>query len=168
MSLILDTLRRHAAAMPARAAVIAAADSISFAELADRFAEASDVLAGTGARVVGLAADNGIDWIVADLAALQAGVTLVPIPPFFTPQQVEHLLTAARVDTLITDRSMAGIVDGYESVGASIGTLTVLRQPAADDTLLCGRMPDAKITFTSGSTGLPRGVRLAAGVIETC
>lgn len=167
MSLILDTLRRHAAAMPARAAVTGSAESISYAELADRFTAASDVLASTGARVVGLAADNGIDWIVADLAALQAGVTLVPIPPFFTPQQVEHLLAAARVDTLIVDPAMAAAYEAWQPVGAGIGRLAVLRQPGADDGLLSGRMPVAKITFTSGSTGQPRGVCLSAGVIDT-
>src|SRR6187551_966975 len=32
--------------------------------------------------VMGLYAENGEDWVVADLAAASAGVTLVPLPAF--------------------------------------------------------------------------------------
>ena len=38
-------------------------------------------------RVVGLIADNGADWVAADLAAQKAGVVLVPLPAFFTDAQ---------------------------------------------------------------------------------
>jgi long-subunit acyl-CoA synthetase (AMP-forming) len=167
MSLIMNTLRRHAAAMPERPAVSDGKDAIRYAELVERVATASALLASAGSRVAGLAADNGIDWIVADLAALQAGVTLVPIPPFFSPRQVDHLLGAARVDTLIVDPAMAAGFAGFEPVDGAIGRLSLKRHAGYDDSAGAGRSAVAKITFTSGSTGQPRGVCLPAGLIDT-
>ena len=38
-----------------------------------------------GARVVAVLADNSPEWVLTDLAALHAGVVLLPLPGFFTP-----------------------------------------------------------------------------------
>ena len=39
----------------------------------------------SGARVVAVLADNSPEWVLTDLAALHAGVVLLPLPGFFTP-----------------------------------------------------------------------------------
>jgi long-chain acyl-CoA synthetase len=58
-------------------------------------------------RCVALYADNGIDWVVADLACLEAGVRIVPVPLFFSSQQIAHVLDTSGADLLLLDQSMS-------------------------------------------------------------
>jgi len=92
------------------------------------------------ARVLATLLDNGPEFIALDEAAAEAGIVHVPLPLFFTPAQRQHALQAAGVDTLVT---AAG----------------VQRLPFAPTPMPAGT---SKITFTSGTTGSPKGVCLSA------
>jgi long-subunit acyl-CoA synthetase (AMP-forming) len=119
-------------------------------------------------RTAGLLADNGIDWIIADLAALQSGTTLVPLPPYFSESQLRHVIAASSLDTLILDRaSHERFPHGaaFERADRDYGNLRLLQRPAILDDDPCAGAA-AKITFTSGSTGEPRGVCLSADTID--
>lgn len=59
-------------------------------------------LAGT--RVLALLADNSPAWALADIAALQAGIPVLPLPLFFTSSQLAHALDQAGVDRIATDQ----------------------------------------------------------------
>ena len=104
-------------------------------------------------RVVGLLADNGADWITADLAAQEAGVVLVPLPAFFTPAQCAHAVQASGMDGLLGDP-----LPGFEPAGDLEGLRWWRR--AAEPQRLAADV--SKITFTSGTTGTPKGVPLTA------
>lgn len=110
-------------------------------ELRNRVRRLARDLTQQDARVVGIDLPNGADWIVADLACALAGVTCVPLPPFFTRSQRQHLLETTGMD---------------HEIGAS-GIRPLLDLPK--------RRPKphgpGKITFTSGTTGTPRGIRLS-------
>lgn len=101
-------------------------------------------------RVVGLLADNGPDWIAADLAAQKAGVVLVPLPSFFTLTQCAHAVQSSGMDALF------GHLPGFEPAGEIEG-LPWSRREAEPVTLPPGT---TKLTFTSGTTGAPKGVPL--------
>lgn len=92
-----------------------------------------------GLTCAALAEDNSVSWVLWDLAALTAGVALVPLPPFFNPAQRDHALRSAGCQALITAQ----------------GIIPLPQRPAH---LPAGT---AKITFTSGTTGTPRGVCLS-------
>ena len=51
-------------------------------------------LAGTPGPVA-LALDNSQDWLAADIALGASGHVNVPVPPWFTPAQIAHLVEAA-------------------------------------------------------------------------
>lgn len=93
---------------------------------------------------VALAMNNEIEWVLWDLAALTAGVTLVPLPPFFTKEQRNHAIVSSGCDAIIT-------VDG-------LIPLPNLPVSLPQDT--------AKITYTSGTTGTPKGVCLSAQAMQ--
>ena len=128
---------------------------IRFGELEPRVARLAAALASARPRprVAGLLADNGPDWVLVDLAAQRAGVVLVPLPAFFTAAQRAHVIAASGMDYLF-----GGALPGFEAAGEAEGIAWWRReaepaalQPAA-----------AKITFTSGTTGAPKAVRLSA------
>ncbi len=136
--------------------LIAAVDSLA-AELSQR-----------GVRRAALIADNSPAWIAVDLACLQAGVALIPIPAFFSAEQLEHTLTSCGADTLISDRrasdaQIASVLAGSTATSAfesqpqfRLWSLAVADQAAS---LPLGTV---KLTYTSGSTGAPKGVCLSA------
>jgi len=111
-------------------------------------------------QVLATLMDNGSAWVVADLAAATAGVVHVPLPVFFTPEQIGHALRAAGVDTLLTLPALAARWAGAPTLDIAVAAqpLAMLRLPGAPVPMPAGT---AKITFTSGTTGAPKGVCLS-------
>jgi long-chain acyl-CoA synthetase len=116
-------------------------------------------------QVLATLMDNGACWVVADLAATAAGVVHVPLPVFFTPEQIGHALKAAGVDTVLTLPALAARWAGAPTVDIAVAAqpLAMLRLPGAPVPMPAGT---AKITFTSGTTGAPKGVCLSADAMR--
>ncbi len=115
---------------------------ITYGDLSDAISARSKKIGDY--RCVALAMNNSIEWVLWDLAAMFAGVALVPLPPFFTQEQREHAMTSAGCDAIITPDGVIALP--YAPVAIPEGT--------------------AKITFTSGTTGTPKGVCLSLVVME--
>ncbi len=117
-------------------------------------------------RVVAVLTDNGPPWAIADLACLHAGKVHLPLPGFFTPDQWRHALQQTAADAVLTDHPqlVQALGLGFESAHAWQGLTLMRRQVSAVG------LPTAtcKISYTSGSTGQPKGVCLSAqGLADT-
>jgi len=144
--MILDLLRHHAAGRPDRIAIDPAnAAPVSYAALADEVGELALHLAAENRAEapLALAMDHGADEALIELAALEAGLPVLSIPGFFTPEQKLHAIA---------------------SCGAQAVYQTSPRKPAERRSSAPVPLPlgTARITFTSGSTGTPKGVCLSA------
>lgn len=106
-------------------------------------------------KVLGLLADNGPDWVAVDLDAEAAGIALVPLPPFFTPAQLAHAVASTGMDALYCTSESTARALGFDRKN----NLPWYSREAPPVPLPPGT---AKITFTSGTTGAPKGVCLSA------
>lgn len=122
-------------------------------------------LRAAGTQVLATLLDNSAAWVVADLAAAQAGVVHVPLPVFFSPAQIAHALQQAGVDSLVTSPDLATAWPQHPAQAIEIAqqALTLLRLPAVRQALPTGT---TKITYTSGTTGQPKGVCLSAQAMQ--
>ncbi|MBK6637345.1 MAG: AMP-binding protein [Rhodocyclaceae bacterium] len=117
-------------------------------------------------RVLAVLADNCPAWVMADLAALEARIAQLPLPVFFTRAQMGHALAATGSDTLLTDQPQMAVLLSADFTQAAVWNgLTLFKRKVATVALPEGT---AKISFTSGSTGNPKGVCLSfEGLADT-
>ncbi len=158
---IIAALARQAEQRPDGIAIRSAETQLTWAQLTQRVDTLAQALRGSGIDRLALRAQNGVAWVVVDLACVSADIALIPLPAFFTPEQQHHVLQSAGVAWLLID--VGGVDPAWQRRS---------EHPLAQaSTLLCFQRPGqaavplhpgtGKITFTSGSTGQPKGVCLS-------
>lgn len=107
-------------------------------------------------KVVALALDNGAEAMLWDLAVLFEGLTCLTLPPFFSPAQRRHCLELSQAQWVICEPELDDELHGagYTRTGAFWQRSFSGPSPMPAGT--------AKLTFTSGTTGTPKGVCLSA------
>ncbi|HWZ48350.1 MAG TPA: AMP-binding protein [Herbaspirillum sp.] len=173
MSLTLDAIARHAATRPDAPALQTAQRSITYAELAALIDKLAQRLRRYKPSVLGLLADNGIDWVLADLAALQAQIPIVPLPTYFSSTQLQNTIHRAGIDLLLTERTLDfpmrsdadALPEAYSTFHDSLHTIKIASGGREKSAL---PLPPGtqKITFTSGTTDAPKGVCLSVDAME--
>ncbi len=174
MSPIIGALARHSAAAPGDCALTDGKSSIHYRSLYRHVVTLAGELRADGARVVALALPNGPAWMIADLATLAGRIPCVPLPSFFSMAQQHHLLSDAGVDTVIThDPERYRALLEQVSMGAvrrnevAVGPQRYARLSVDRPTARTLPRDTAKITYTSGTTGAPKGVCIAADALDT-
>ncbi len=158
MSGLFARIEMHAQHQPEQIALRSNTDELNYAALWQHLQALTDALHGV--RCLALIGENSPEWVCMDLAARAAGVCVLPIPPFFTQTQVEHALRVTQADAVwATDERLLG--DAAESF--VVGYLK--RSPqSTQQQLIPAHL--AKLTFTSGTTGTPKGVALTQSAME--
>lgn len=137
----------------------------TFSELNDEAGLLAQRLRSEGCRVVATLMDNSPAWVIADRAALQTGLVHVPLPVFFTPEQIGHALSVAGVDAVLAPPAIAARWPQMPVAECMVAgqSLVMLHLPARPVAMPAGT---AKITFTSGTTGSPKGVCLSGAAMQ--
>ncbi|MEX6633171.1 non-ribosomal peptide synthetase [Hyphococcus lacteus] len=110
-----------------------------------------EVVAG---NFVGVLLERSFDMVASVLAIMHCGAAYVPLDPEFPAQRLQHMIDDCGTRLVVSQSSIAdiGLKGSFEFLfveGVTDGSVT--RAPIRPDDL-------AYVLYTSGSTGLPKGV----------
>ncbi len=121
----------------------------------------SGVLPGDRVAVLGR---NSCAWAAASVGVIRSGAVLVPLNPRLVAPEIHKIVSESGATVVIADEALRAGLDDVAALGSDfsvIGMDTVagLRE-GVDDGFRIDREPDepAAVLFTSGSTGLSKGV----------
>ncbi|MFF1922169.1 amino acid adenylation domain-containing protein [Streptomyces sp. NPDC058221] len=159
----------HAGRHPDAVAVCGAGEQLTYRQLGGLSDELAAALAGHGAGAengVGILVARSAATVTASLAALRAGAAYVPLDPGWPDERLGRVAEVSALRVLIVDASTRAH-PWVRQLGPDVPVLTVdaagrIRQgaPATPGALpaVMGGSRLAYVMFTSGSTGLPKGV----------
>ena len=164
MNKILAAIYDHAITTPKKIALTGQTTQLTYAELAAQIDDLAHWMSEQNIGRAGLWGENSIEWIVADLAAWKAGITLVPLPRFFSRTQLQHVIAQAQLPCLLVCGDIGQVADISERKNSPLASIYLDQLNVTDTTEAIASV--AKITFTSGTTGTPKGVCLSTSALE--
>lgn len=159
MQFLFDRIDEEASRRPEIIVMRDDAKSLTWVQLRNAVAHHGLVQQSLGRRI-GLLSSNSCEYVVAQLAAAFSGLTLVPLPAFFSNQQLTAIAENAGLDAILVDAAMEPRAATLKLPSARIA----LNEEAAHRSRY---QPGFEIvTYTSGSSGTPKGVCLGETQIE--
>ncbi len=155
---------QQAAATPGHVALELDSTQLTYAQLESRANRLAHHLIGLGVQpgeLVGLCATRSIELVVAILGILKAGAAYAPLDPAYPAERLALMIKDTGSRVILASSEAA---DAVRSSGAQVLLLEELQQLAAaapdvaPSTALAGPTAAAYVMYTSGSTGLPKGV----------
>ncbi len=170
-----DLVRAHAGDRPAQLALREGGRSLSYGELdalMDRVATALQRDGAAPGDAIAICAATSIEYVVAFLGALRAGVAVAPLAPGSTPAQLAAMVADAGARQVFLDATTARAFGEPELKPAHVVPITLdgsagAGRPLADWLAPAGARPEPiaidpqaafNIIYSSGTTGTPKGI----------
>ncbi len=135
------------------------------AELVDRARRIGHLLrddlgVGAGGHVAVLC-DNRVEVFEIYLGCVLSGVWFVPLNGLLASEEVAHVVRDAGVRVVLAEPELAGLVPEEVSVVAFGADLEARIADASDEPFPLDGPPGSRFSYTSGTTGRPKGVKRA-------
>ncbi len=155
---------------PHRTALICRDKTITYQELYRRASAFGAVLKQHGVKPrdrVLLFFENSIEFYIGYFAVLQVGAVVAPLNTFLGERELTHIMTDAQPTLMIAEYAL---LERIKNKSSNIPILTEkdmliagADEVANDDTIIeCKPDELAALLYTSGTTGLPKGVMLSS------
>jgi len=159
---VIDLVRHQVERTPDAVAVYCAGTALSYRDLDVRAERWAGALMSRGVgrdAVVAVALPRSPELIVALLAVLKAGGAYLPIDPAYPSDRLGFMLADASPVVVVTDSVTAKVLPDNEIPYISVDALDRGDAPRLADRVV-GILPAnlAYVMYTSGSTGVPKGV----------
>ena len=170
MPFLHESFEEHAMRSPDRIAISFNGFQLSYGELNRRANRLAHALRAEGVdteALVGLCLPIGPDLIVGMLAILKAGGAYVPLDPDQPASRLEQVLSQARPALVLFDQAVVTLpTDAFPTYCISGQSETIGRQSDANPEIPVAADDLCYVMFTSGSTGVPKGVMVTHGNVE--
>ena len=132
--------------------------TLTFAQAQKACQQLSETLAQLHGQSVALKLDNSLPWLLCDLALSATTKVAIPLPAFFSDEQVAHAIQQSGASWLLADDE----INDKQATKTLNVCGEVLHLYEMEDAGPVEYFPNTqKVTFTSGSTGTPKGVCLS-------
>ena len=171
---LVSLFEQQVAKAPHRIALQSREKEISYAKLNTKVNQLAHYLRSIGLSLedpVGVCLERSIDQVVAILGVLKAGGAYVPLDPDYPKDRIKYMLDDSASRILIGHSSLQGLYADYafHTVNVDLDRDEIRSQSDVNPSLVCSPESAAYIVYTSGSTGLPKGViGLHRGAVNRC
>ena len=158
-------ISERAAEIPDKKAITFGTQATTYKQLNERANQLAALLIKHGVKKgdkVAFALDRSAEMVISLLAIMKTGAVYIPIDPQFPLNRINYMLEDSQAVVLLTSKKYKG---NYQSAAKELITEDewpkLQNYPATDPEVAVNGNDLVYILYTSGSTGMPKGVQIA-------
>ncbi|HEX5885293.1 MAG TPA: amino acid adenylation domain-containing protein, partial [Pyrinomonadaceae bacterium] len=166
-----DLIQKQAEQRPQSVAVTFESQRLTYDQLNSRANQLAHYLRGLGVgpeEVVGVCLERGLNMVIAVLGILKAGGAYLPLDPAYPRDRLEFMINDSEPSVLLTQEKFSQPLSSARQQVVCIDSdwrrIEFESTENPDTTLSAGNL--AYLLYTSGSTGLPKGVMVTHGSLK--